>query len=78
MTFAACGRSSPPTLGRPIVRAEVADAVVAAAEALARRCGAQLVDVPVQVPEASTSSGRMSNLVQLRRDLERSLARVRR
>lgn len=58
-----------PTLGCAVVRQEVQDLVVQAGEALARDAGLELVDVPVTMPVLGYEWA-MTNLVQLRRDLE--------
>ena len=58
-----------PNLGRAVVRDEVAARVVAAAEALARDVGLEIVDVPVQAPELGYEWA-VANLVGLHKDLE--------
>jgi Asp-tRNA(Asn)/Glu-tRNA(Gln) amidotransferase A subunit family amidase len=55
-------------LGSAVVRPEVATAVQAAAEALARDVGLELVDVPVKLPGLGLEWA-MSNLAQLKREL---------
>lgn len=57
-----------PELGTAVVRSEVAELVVHAAESLARDNGLRLVDIPVKLPQLGYEWA-MSNLVQLRRDL---------
>lgn len=58
-----------PNLGRAVVRDEVAERVVSAAEALAREVGLELVDVPVEMPELGFEWA-VANLVGLHKDLE--------
>ncbi|HET6950750.1 MAG TPA: amidase [Acidimicrobiales bacterium] len=57
-----------PDLGCAVVRPEVADAVRAAGEALARDAGLRLVDVEVRLPRLGFEWA-MANLAQLRREL---------
>jgi aspartyl-tRNA(Asn)/glutamyl-tRNA(Gln) amidotransferase subunit A len=58
-----------PNLGRAVVRDEVAQRVVAAAEALAKDVGLEIVDVPVEMPELGFEWA-VANLVGLHKDLE--------
>jgi aspartyl-tRNA(Asn)/glutamyl-tRNA(Gln) amidotransferase subunit A len=57
-----------PTLGSAVVRDEVQESVVAAAEALARDAGLELVDVPVQLPGLGLEWA-LTNLATLQADL---------
>jgi aspartyl-tRNA(Asn)/glutamyl-tRNA(Gln) amidotransferase subunit A len=57
-----------PNLGTAVVRDEVANAVIQAAEHLAKTVGLELVDVPVKMPEMGYEWA-VSNLVQLHREL---------
>lgn len=57
-----------PALGVAVVRPEVEASVQAAAEALARDAGLELVDIPVKLPGQGFEWA-MSNIVQLRRAL---------
>lgn len=58
-----------PTLGSAVVRDEVQERVVAAAEALARDAGLRIVDVPVELP-ALDLTWALANLSSLYLDLE--------
>ena len=58
-----------PTLGVAIVRDEVQERVIAAAEALARDAGLTIVDIPVSFPELDLTWA-LGNLAGLRLDLE--------
>ncbi len=58
-----------PDLGSAVVRGEVAANVVAAAEALAKEIGLEIVDVPVKMPEMGFEWA-VANLVGLHKDLE--------
>ena len=57
-----------PTLGSAVVRTEVQDRVVAAAEALARDAGLRVVDVPVNLPPLDLTWA-LANLAGLHGDL---------
>jgi Asp-tRNA(Asn)/Glu-tRNA(Gln) amidotransferase A subunit family amidase len=58
-----------PNLGSAVVRPEVADMVMEAADALAKDVGLVLVDVPVKMPELGFEWA-VSNLVQLHKALQ--------
>jgi aspartyl-tRNA(Asn)/glutamyl-tRNA(Gln) amidotransferase subunit A len=58
-----------PNLGTAVVRPEVAELVVEAAETLAADVGLEVIDVPVKMPELGYEWA-VSNLVQLHRALE--------
>jgi aspartyl-tRNA(Asn)/glutamyl-tRNA(Gln) amidotransferase subunit A len=57
-----------PNLGTAVVRDEIAEMVTGAGEALARRAGLEIVDVPVKLPQVGAEWA-MTNLVQLKRAL---------
>ncbi len=66
-----------PTLGTAVVRDEVQERVIAAAEGLARDAGLRVVDVPVQFPELDLAWA-LGNLAGLRlEDLRGPVARTR-
>ncbi len=58
-----------PNLGSAVVRPEVADLVMEAADALAKDVGLVLVDIPVKMPELGFEWA-VSNLVQLHKALQ--------
>lgn len=58
-----------PTLGSAVVRSEVQDRVVAAAEALARDAGLVVVDIPIELPPLDLTWA-LANLAGLHGDLE--------
>ena len=58
-----------PTLGSAVVRAEVQERVMAAAEALARDAGLVIVDIPVMLPPLDLTWA-LANLAGLHGDLE--------
>ena len=57
-----------PDLGAALVDAEVREAVVAAAEDLARRAGIELLDIPVKLPELGLEWA-LAGLAEIRNDL---------